>query len=90
MRRHIGEWLLSVGSIALLLLALVVIYDPVPDDVARRVMSKPSAELSSVASRVGYQASRFTALGREQVRGHTELAIFAVAAVVLFGFMLRT
>jgi hypothetical protein len=29
MRRRIGEWLLSAGVVALLLVAILVIYDPV-------------------------------------------------------------
>jgi hypothetical protein len=89
MRRRIGEWLLSAGAVALLLLALVVIYAPVRED-ARRVMSRPSAEVSSVVQRVRYHAGNGAAMAREQYRSKTELVLFGIAAVVLFGFMLRT
>jgi len=89
MRRRIGEWLLSVGTVAVLLLILLVIYDPIREDVTRRV-TKPSAELSSVVHRVSYQVNSFAALGLETSRSHTELVVFAIAAVVLLGFMLRT
>ena len=89
MRRRIGEWLLSVGTVAVLLLILLVIYDPIREDVTRRA-TKPSAELSSAVHRVSYQVNSFAALALEQSRSHTELVVFGVAAVVLLGFMLRT
>ena len=89
MRRRIGEWLLSVGTVVVLLLILLVIYDPIREDVAHRA-TKPSAEISSVVHRVGYQVNAFAALALETSRTHTELTVFAIAAVVLLGFMLRT
>ena len=89
MRRRIGEWLLSVGTVVVLLLILLVIYDPIREDVAHRV-TKPSAEISSVMHRVGYQVDAFASLALETSRTHTELVVFAIAAVVLLGFMLRT
>ena len=90
MRRSIGEWLLSAATVALLLLALLFIYDPVRDDVARRVIDKPSAEISTVVSRVRHQTEMAAALARETARSHSELTVFAIAAVVLLGFMLRS
>jgi hypothetical protein len=89
MRRRIGEWLLSVGTVVVLLLILLVIYDPIREDVAHRA-TKPSAEISSVVHRVGYQVDAFASLALETSRTHTELVVFAIAAVVLLGFMLRT
>jgi hypothetical protein len=89
MRRRIGEWLLSAGTIVVLLLILLVIYNPIREDVSRRV-TKPSAEISSLVHRVGYQVDAFAALALETSRTHSELVVFAVAAVVLLGFMLRT
>jgi hypothetical protein len=90
MRRRIGEWLLSAGVVALLLVAILVIYDPVREDVSRRVLTRPSAELSTVVQRTRNQAEHVAAAAREQFRTHSELAVFAIAAAVLFGFMLRT
>ena len=90
MRRRLGEWLLSAGTVALLLVALLVIYDPVRDNVSRHVMTKPAAGLSSVAHQMRDRTEYTAAVAREQVRSHSELAVFAFAAVVLFGFMLRT
>ena len=90
MKRSIGEWLLSAGTVAILLLVLLLIYDPVRDDVTRRVMTKPSAEISSVLSRVRHQTENAAALARNTARSNSELTVFAIAAVVLLGFMLRS
>ena len=90
MRRSIGEWLLSAATVTLVLLALLFIYDPVRDDVTRRVMTKPSAEISTVVSRVRHQTELAAAMARETARSNSELTFFAVAAVVLLGFMLRS
>jgi multisubunit Na+/H+ antiporter MnhB subunit len=90
MRRSIGEWLLSAATVAILLLALIFIYEPVRDDVTRRVMTKPAAEISSVLGRVRHQTEWAAALARETARSNSELTMFAIAAVVLLGFMLRS
>jgi len=89
-RSTIGEWLLSVGTVAVLLLIILVIYEPVRKDVSTRVMTKPAAEVSSLARTVRYQTESFAAQALETSRTHSELVVFAIAAVVLFGFMLRT
>jgi len=90
MRRSIGEWLLSAATVTLLLLALLFIYDPVRDDITRRSVTKPSAEIVSVVSRLRHQTDNLAALARETARSNSELAVFAIAAVVLLGFMLRS
>jgi len=90
MRRQIGEWLVSAGAVALLLVAIVVIYNPVPDEVSRRVMKQPVAELSSVVENVRGQTGSVAGIVRERTRAHTELVTFALAAAVLFGLMLRS
>jgi len=90
MRRSIGEWLLSAATVTLLLLALLFIYDPVRDDITRRSVTKPSAEIVNVVSRLRHQTDNLAALARETARSNSELAVFAIAAVVLLGFMLRS
>jgi len=90
MRRQIGEWLISAGAVALLVLAIIVIYDPVPDDVSRRVMKQPAAELTTVVQGVHSQTRTLAGFARERTRAHTELVTFAIAAAVLFGLMLRS
>ena len=90
MRRSIGEWLLSAATVTLLLLALLFIYDPVRDDITRRAVTKPSAEISSVVIRLRHQTENVAAMARETARSNSELAVFSIAAVVLLGFMLRS
>jgi hypothetical protein len=90
MRRSIGEWLLSAATVTLLLLALLFIYDPVRDDITRGSVTKPSAEIVNVVSRLRHQTDNLAALARETARSNSELAVFAIAAVVLLGFMLRS
>jgi hypothetical protein len=89
MRRRIGEWLMSAGAIALLLLALLVIYSPARED-ARRVMSEPSAGLTSAAYSARSYSRSAAALVQETYRTNSELVIFGIAAVVLLGFLLKT
>lgn len=89
MRRRIGEWLLSAAAVAVLLLIILVIYKPVRDDVSHGLMTKSSSELTSVVYQARNSTQRVAAVALEQSRSHSELVVFAIAAVVLFGFMLR-
>ena len=43
-----------------------------------------------MVSRVRHQTEMAASLARETARSNSELTIFAIAAVVLLGFMLRT
>jgi hypothetical protein len=81
---------MSAGAVALLLVAIVVIYDPVPDDVSRRVMKQPAAQVSSVVQNVHSQTRTLANIVRDRTRAHTELVTFAMAAAILFGLMLRS
>jgi hypothetical protein len=90
MRRSIGEWLLSAATVAVLLLIILVIYEPVRKDVSSRVMTKPAEEVSSLVRTVRYQTESFAAVTLETSRTHSELVVFGIAAIVLLGFMLRT
>ena len=81
---------MSVGAVSLLLLALVIIDDRARTHVTDRAMTNPSAEVSNVVNTVRSQTRNLAGEVREQVHLHPELAIFAVAAAVLVGFMLRT
>jgi hypothetical protein len=82
--------LISLGALALLLLALVVIDDRARMHVADRAMTNPSAEVSNVVHTVRAHSRTLAGEVREQVHLHPELAVFAVAGAVLVGFMLRT
>jgi len=90
MRRRIGEWLISAGALALLLLALVVIDDRARTHVTERAMANPSAEMSNVVHTVRNQTRTVAGEAREAVHSHPELVVFAIAGAVLVGFMLRT
>ena len=81
---------MSVGALSLLLLALVIIDDRARTRVADRAMTNPSAEVSNVVHTMRSQTRNLAGEVREQVHVHPELAIFAVTAAVLVGFMLRT
>jgi hypothetical protein len=81
---------MSAGAVTLLLVAIVVIYDPVPDDVSRRVMKQPAAQVSSVVQNVHSQTRTLANIVRDRTRAHTELVTFAMAAAILFGLMLRS
>ena len=91
MRRRIGEWLLSAGTVALLLRGVLVIYKPVRDDVSRVPRDEIVIEsFHSVVYRHRSQPERAAAVAlRADAGRHSELVVFAIAAVVLFGFMLR-
>jgi hypothetical protein len=90
MPRVLRDALMSVGSVLVLLSVLIAFDTGVRDQVSRRVLTHPSAEVTSV----GRQAHDFTnvivATAREQSRGHAPLLIFTLAAAVLVAFMLRT
>ncbi len=90
MRRGFREALMSVGTMAILLLILVAADDRVRDQISRRVVTHPTLELASVSR----QLSDFTAViisaVRDQSLGHAPLLIFTLAAAVLVLFMLRT
>jgi hypothetical protein len=90
MRRQIGEWLVSAGAVALLVVAIIVIYNPVPDEVTSRMVKHPAAEVSSVVQNVHSQTRSVASVVRERTRAHTELVTFAMAAAILFGLMLRS
>lgn len=73
----------------MLLLIILVIYKPVRDDLSQGLMTKSSSELTSVVYQARNSSQRAAAVVYEQSRSHSELVVFAIGAVVLFGFMLR-
>lgn len=81
---------MSAGTLALLLWAIVIIYNPIPDDVSNRVIRQPASEMTSVVQSVHSQTRTFTSMVREQTKVHTELVTFSLAAAILFGLMLRS
>jgi hypothetical protein len=90
MRRAFGEALMSAGTVALVLLALVALDDRVRDEVSRRISNRPSVELATAGQHVRDLASVIAEAAHHQSLAHAPLLIFALAATVLVLFMLRT
>jgi hypothetical protein len=88
--RAFREALMSVATVALVLLVLVSIDDRVRNELSLRFMSNPSHGLAAA----GHQARTLTAVvaeaARDQSLAHAPLLVFSLAATVLVLFMLRT
>ena len=89
MRRAFGEALMSAGTVAVLLLALVAVDSRVRDEISRRV-SRPTVELADAGQHVRDLTSVIAEVARDQSLQHAPLLIFALAAAVLVLLMLRT
>jgi hypothetical protein len=91
MRRPWGEALLSIGTVAVILLVLVAVDDRVRDQFSMRFMSsRPSVEIAAAGQHARDLTSVIAEAARDQSLAHAPLLIFALAAVVLVLFMLRT
>jgi hypothetical protein len=90
MRRAVGEALMSAGTVAILLLALVAFDDRVREQISLRVMTQPTAELASTGGYMRDITTLIFGVAREQTRTHAPLLIFTLAGAVLVLFMLRT
>ena len=89
MRRAFGEALMSAGTVAVLLLALVAADSRVRDEISRRV-ERPAVELADAEQHVRDLTSVIAEAARHQSLEHAPLLIFALAATVLVLLMLRT
>jgi hypothetical protein len=90
MPRALREALMSAGTVVILLLVLVAFDNRVREQVSRRIVAHPSAELASVERQVSDLTTVIVAAARDQSLGHAPLLIFTLAAAVLVLFMLRT
>ena len=91
MRRVVSDALISLGAVLLLLVALVSIDERVRERVERLVTTPPSSsEIVGVGSEIENVSTLMYKAARDQSVEHAPMVIFAVAAVVLVGFMLRT
>ena len=88
-RRVLTDGLISAAALITLLLALVAIDDRVREQILMRVSAGPSAQISSLGSKLGDVATIVAAAARDQSIEHAPLMIFAVAGTVLVLFMLR-
>jgi hypothetical protein len=89
-RRAFGEALMSVGTVAIVLLVLVGIDDNVRSELSQRYMSNPTLEITSAGQHAQHLTTVIATAAREQSMAHAPLLIFALAATVLTLFMLRT
>jgi hypothetical protein len=91
MRRVISDALISLGALVLLLVLLVSIDDRVRERVTQMVTSPPSsAEIAGAGAQIENVSVVLFRAARDQSVDHGPMVIFAVAAVVLVLFMLRT
>ncbi len=90
MRRGFGETIMSVGALAVLLLALVMFDDRVREQVWLRLSAQPAAQLTEAGAEVRNLASVIYDAARDQSIEHAPLMIFVFAATVLVMLMLRT
>jgi hypothetical protein len=89
-RRVVGDTLLSVGALILLLLVLVAVDGRVREEIAFRIRSAPSVQLTSVGAQARSLTKVISDAAREQSLEHGPLLLFAFAGTVLVLFMLRT
>jgi len=90
-KRAIGEVLISMGTLCVLVFLLVNFNEPLRQEVALRISAgHPAAQAASVQATILNVASIVFIAARDQSIEHAPLVIFVLAAVVLFGFMLRT
>lgn len=91
MRRGFGEALISLGALAILILALVTFDPRVREQVQLRFSSaRASSELVNAGANARELATVMFIAARDQSLDHAALTIFVVAASVLVVFMLRT
>ena len=89
-RSAFGEWLMSAGALAIIVLALVAIDDRVREQVSLRWSATPSSQLSAAGSQVRNLTEVVFEAARDQSIAHAPLLLFGLGATVLVVFMLRT
>jgi hypothetical protein len=90
MRRAFGEVLMSVGTVAVVLLVLVAVDDRVRGEMSQRFLSNPTQQIVSAGQHASNLTTVIAVAAREQSLAHAPMLIFALAAAVLTLFMLRT
>jgi hypothetical protein len=91
MRRVISDGLISLGALALLLIALVSIDGKLRERVTDVLTSPPgSVEIAGFGDQVARVSAVVYLSARDQSVEHAPLVIFGAVATVLVLFMLRT
>jgi hypothetical protein len=82
--------LLTAVSALALVLALIAMDDRVREQIALRLTSQPTVELTRASARVRNLTAVVTEAAKRQTLEHAPLVIFGLAGTVLVIFMLRT
>jgi hypothetical protein len=91
MRRVFGDTITSIGAMLLVLVSLVLFDDRVRERARALVGGEhPTAQLVSVGERARDLAVGLLQVARDQSLDHAPLMIFALVAMVLVLFMLRS
>jgi len=91
MRRAISDALISMGALAVLLLALVSVDDRVRERITTMLAAPPSsAQIVGAGEKMREVSAIVVSAARDQSIEHAPLMIFAAAATVLVLFMVRT
>ena len=90
MRGGYREVLMSVGTVAILLLVLIAFDDHVREYIGRPVVVHRSTELASSGRQLRDLTSVIAGAARQQTIGHAPLLLFTLAGAVLVFFMVRT
>jgi hypothetical protein len=90
MKRGFGEAMMSLGAVALLLLALVAIDDRVREQLSLRFASRAPIDIASTESHVRDLTTVIARAARDKSLAHAPLLIFTLSASILVLFMLRT
>jgi hypothetical protein len=91
MRRAVSDALISMGALAVLLLALVSVDDRVRERITNMLAAPPSsAQIVGAGETIREVSAIVVSAARDQSIEHAPLMIFAAAATVLVLFMVRT
>jgi hypothetical protein len=91
MRRAFGDTLISIGALGALLATLVLVDDRVREQVSMRFSGRtPSTELGDASRHLGDIGHVVMMALRDRGLEHGPILIFALAAIILVVFMLRT
>jgi hypothetical protein len=91
MRHAFGDTLISIGALGALLATLVLVDDRVREQVSMRFSGRtPSTELADASRRLGDIGHVVMMALRDRGLEHGPILIFALAAIILVVFMLRT
>jgi hypothetical protein len=90
MRRFVNDALVSCGTLAALLVALVLVDDRLRDHLSRTMRGVSAAGFNGARTELAEVVPVLLAAARDQSIAHGPMVIFAAVAAVLFICMIRT